>query len=60
MLGWHPYKSALEVYCEKVGITVASTTAANEAALWGQLWKTENGRPQAHPEQIDKLDEVAA
>jgi len=28
-------------------------------ALWDRLWKTENGRPQAHPEQVEHLDEVA-
>jgi protein-disulfide isomerase len=30
-----------------------------KAALWSNLWKTENGRPQAHPEEIAKLDAVA-
>jgi protein-disulfide isomerase len=28
--------------------------------LWNRLWKTENGRPQAQPEQIEKIDEVVA
>ena len=28
-------------------------------ALWDKLWKTENGRPQAHPEEASSLDAVA-
>lgn len=39
ILGWHPYKSALEVYAEKAGFEVPSSAAANEAALWGQLFE---------------------
>jgi protein-disulfide isomerase len=31
-----------------------------KTVVWNQLWKTENGRPQAQPEQIEKLDEVVA
>jgi len=31
-----------------------------KTALWSNLWKTENGRPQAHPEEIANLDAVAA
>jgi protein-disulfide isomerase len=30
-----------------------------KTALWNRLWKTENGRPQAHPEQASNLDAVA-
>jgi protein-disulfide isomerase len=26
--------------------------------LWNRLWRTENGRPQAQPEQMEKIDEV--
>ncbi len=29
-------------------------------ALWGRLWKTDNGRPEAQPDQISNLDAVAA
>jgi len=31
-----------------------------KAALWSHLWKTENGRPQAHPEEIANIDAVVA
>ena len=31
-----------------------------KTALWNRLWRTENGRPQAQPEQIENLDEVVA
>jgi protein-disulfide isomerase len=31
-----------------------------KTALWNAIWKTENGRPAAHPEEIDKLDQLAA
>src|SRR3954471_20979224 len=31
-----------------------------KAALWNALWKTENGRPQAHPEEVANLDATAA
>jgi protein-disulfide isomerase len=31
-----------------------------KAALWSSLWKTENGRPQAHPEEVANLDATAA
>jgi protein-disulfide isomerase len=30
-----------------------------KTALWNRLWKTENGRPQAQPEQASNLDAVA-
>jgi protein-disulfide isomerase len=30
-----------------------------KTALWGRLWKTDNGRPQAQPEQIANLEAVA-
>jgi protein-disulfide isomerase len=30
-----------------------------KTALWNALWKTENGRPSAHPEEIGKLDQLA-
>lgn len=33
---------------------------AMKAALWSSLWKTENGRPQAHPEEIANIDAVVA
>jgi len=29
-------------------------------ALWGRLWKTDNGRPEAQPDQVANLDAVAA
>ena len=31
-----------------------------KTALWSRLWKTENGRPAAHPEEVGKIDELAA
>ena len=31
-----------------------------KTALWNRLWRTENGRPQAQPEQIEKIDEIVA
>jgi len=31
-----------------------------KAALWSALWKTENGRPQAHPEEVANIGAVAA
>lgn len=37
ILGLHPYKSALEVYADKVGAEVDSDVA--EVALWGQLFE---------------------
>jgi protein-disulfide isomerase len=30
-----------------------------KAALWNRLWKTENGRPQAQPDEVANLDAVA-
>jgi len=30
-----------------------------KTALWNNLWKTENGRPQAHPEEVANLETVA-
>jgi protein-disulfide isomerase len=30
-----------------------------KAALWNNLWKTENGRPEAHPEAVEHLDAIA-
>lgn len=30
-----------------------------KTALWSTIWKTENGRPQAHPEEVENLDAVA-
>jgi protein-disulfide isomerase len=33
--------------------------AEMKTALWGNLWKNENGRPQAHPEEVANLDAVA-
>lgn len=37
VLGLHPYKSALEVYAEKIGAEVANDVG--EVALWGQLFE---------------------
>lgn len=37
ILGAHPYKSALEVYADKVGAPVPETTS--EPARWGQLFE---------------------
>jgi putative phage-type endonuclease len=37
ILNLHPYKSALEVYAEKVGLAPANDV--HEAALWGQLFE---------------------
>jgi protein-disulfide isomerase len=34
--------------------------AEMKTALWSRLWTTENGRPAAHPEEITKLDQLAA
>lgn len=31
-----------------------------KAALWDHLFKTENGQPRAHPEQLDNIDAIAA
>lgn len=39
VLGLHPYKSALEVYAEKIGLDVDDGGRASEAALWGQLFE---------------------
>jgi protein-disulfide isomerase len=30
-----------------------------KAALWSRLWKSENGRPQAQPDEVANLDAVA-
>lgn len=38
ILGWHPYKSALEVYADKLG-AMPDDAAKGEAALWGQLFE---------------------
>lgn len=34
--------------------------APMKAALWNAVWTQEHGRPQSHPEQLDKLDTIAA
>lgn len=39
ILGWHPYKSALAVYADKVGAPVDDGAGEHEAALWGQLFE---------------------
>jgi protein-disulfide isomerase len=33
--------------------------AEMKAALWSHLWKTENGRPEARPDEVANLDAVA-
>lgn len=30
-----------------------------KTALWNAVWTSDNGRPQSHPEQLDKLDTLA-
>jgi putative phage-type endonuclease len=39
VLGIHPYRSALEVYADKIGAMPANDAQTSEVALWGQIFE---------------------